>query len=129
MQCPSSSTGKLRMLLARAAAVMMDVDSANGRRRSFRVLLPVLGAPSLGNHPPSSLAEVAEVFNERDVRNFSVSKLEFRILGNPPINKIVKQNFCAHCLEAFGPACYYPSASSASQKMRLPLSRAKKRGE
>jgi hypothetical protein len=81
MQCPLSSTGKLRMLLARAPAVMMDVDRADGSRLSFRVLLPVLGAPSLGNHLPCSLAEFAEVFGERGVRNFSVSKLEFRTLG------------------------------------------------
>jgi hypothetical protein len=93
MQCPSSTTGKLRMLLARAPAVMMDVDNADGTRRSFRVLLPVLGVPSLGNHLPSSLAEFAEVFSERDVRNFSVSKLEFRILGTSAYQQDCKVRF------------------------------------
>jgi len=60
---------------------MMDVTRTDGKTRSFRVLLPVLGAPSLGTYLPSSLAEFAEVFSERDGRDFSVAKLEFRSLG------------------------------------------------
>ena len=81
MQCSLSSTGKLRALLARVPAVMMDANGKDGRTRSFRVLLPMLAAPSLGNYLPSSLAEFAEVFGEREDRDFSVSKLEFRSLG------------------------------------------------
>jgi hypothetical protein len=90
MQCPLSGTGKLRALLVRVPAVMMDTNGKDGRTRSFRVVLPVLGAPSLGNYRPSSLVEFAEVFGEREDRNFSESKLEFRSLGNQPINKIAK---------------------------------------
>jgi hypothetical protein len=81
MSCPLSKTGKLRALLARVPPVMMDVNGKDGRIGTFRVLLPVLGAPSLGNYLPSSLAEFAEVFGERKDRNFSVAKLEFRSLG------------------------------------------------
>jgi hypothetical protein len=78
MQCSLSRTGKLRALLARVPAVMMDVHGRDGRTRSFRVLLPVLGAPSLGNSLPSSLAEFAEVFGERENRDLSMAKFEFR---------------------------------------------------
>ena len=81
MRCPLSRTGKLRALVARVLPVMMDVTGTDGRTRSFRVLLPVLGAPSLGTYLPSNLAEFAEVFSERDGRDFSVAKLEFRSLG------------------------------------------------
>ena len=81
MQCPFSRTGKLRALLARVPPVMMDVNGTDGRTRSFRVLLPVLGAPSLGNYLPSTLAEFAQVLTERDDRDFSVAKLAFRSLG------------------------------------------------
>jgi hypothetical protein len=59
----------------------MDLNEKGGRTRSFRVILPVLGAPSPGNYLPSSLAEFAEVFGEREDRDFSVAKLEFRSLG------------------------------------------------
>jgi hypothetical protein len=45
------------------------------------VLLPVLGAPSLGNYLPSSIREFAEVFDECKDRDFSVAKLDFRSLG------------------------------------------------
>ena len=81
MQCPLTTTGKLRALLARVPAVMMDVNEKGGRTRTFRVLLPVLGAPSLGNYLPSNLAEFAEVFSEREDRDFSVAKVEFRSQG------------------------------------------------
>jgi hypothetical protein len=81
MRCSLSRTGKLRALLARVPAVMMDVNGRDGRTRGFRVLLPVLGAPSLGSCLPSSLAEFAEVFSEHEKRDFAVAKLEFRSLG------------------------------------------------
>jgi len=81
MQCSLSTTGKLRALLLRVPPVMMVVSEGDGRTKSFRAILPVLGAPSLGNYLPSSLAEFAEVFNQREDRDFSVAKLEFRSLG------------------------------------------------
>jgi hypothetical protein len=81
IQCPLSTPGKLRALLARVPAVMMDVSGTDGRTQSFRVLLPVLGAPSLGNYLPRSLDEFAGVFSEREYRDFSVANLRFRSLG------------------------------------------------
>ena len=81
MHCSLSATGKLRALILRVPEVRMELSETDRPPRNFRVIVPVLEAPSLGNHLPSSLAEFAEVFSERDVRNFSVSKLEFRILG------------------------------------------------
>jgi hypothetical protein len=81
MQCPLSRTGSLRALLARVPVVMMDVSGRDGRTQSFRVLLPVLGAPSLGSYLPRSLDEFAEVFGESRDRDFSVANLEFRSLG------------------------------------------------
>jgi hypothetical protein len=81
MRCPLSRTGELKGLVARVPPVMMDVTGTDGRTRSFRVLLTVLGAPSLGTYLPSNLTEFAEVFSERDGRDFSVAKLEFRSLG------------------------------------------------
>ena len=81
MRCSLSRTGKLRALLARIPGVMMDVGEGGGRTKSFRVILPVLGAPSLGNYLPSSLDEFAEVLGKDDDPDFSVAKLEFRSLG------------------------------------------------
>jgi hypothetical protein len=81
MRCSLSSSGELRALLARVPAVMMDVTEKDGRTRTFRVVLPVLISPSLGTSLPSNLAEFAQVFSEREERNFSVAKLQFRSLG------------------------------------------------
>jgi hypothetical protein len=81
IQCPLSRSGKLRALVARVPPVMMDVNGRDGRTQSFRVLLPVLGTASLGTYLPSSLDEFAEVFSEREDRDFSVANLEFRSLG------------------------------------------------
>jgi len=77
MQCSLNTTGKLRALLFRVPEVTMAVDAGDGRTRSFRALLPMLGVPSPGNYLPSSLAEFAEVFSERENRDFNVAKLEF----------------------------------------------------
>ena len=51
-------------------------NEKNGETRSFRVLPPVLGAPSLGTYLPSNLAEFAKVFSDKR-RDFSVAKLVF----------------------------------------------------
>jgi hypothetical protein len=59
----------------------MDVNETDGRTREFRVILPVLGAPSPGNFLPSTLREFAEVFSEPQNPDFSVANLEFRNLG------------------------------------------------
>ena len=81
MHCSLSTTGKLRALIFRVPEVRMELSETNRPPRNFRVIVPVLVAPSLGNYLPPNLAEFAEVFGEREDRDFSVSKLEFRSLG------------------------------------------------
>jgi hypothetical protein len=81
MRCSLSTTGHLRALLARVPPVMMDVNSIDGRTRTFRVLPRVLGGPSLSRYLPSNLTEFAEVFRGQDDPDFSVANLEFRFLG------------------------------------------------
>jgi len=93
MKCPLSSTGQLRALVARVPAVMMDMNGKDGRTQSFRVIVPVLEAPSLGNYLPSSLAEFAEIFGEREHRDFSVAKLKFRSLGKSAYRKDCEVEF------------------------------------
>ena len=80
MQCHLTEIGKLKALLARIPPVMMDVNG-NSHIRTFRVLPPVLGGPSLANYLPSSLAEFAEVFGDRENWHFLVTSLNFRSLG------------------------------------------------
>jgi hypothetical protein len=81
MHCSLSTTGKLRALILRVPEVRMELSETDRPPRNFRVIVPLLEAPSLGNYLPTNLAEFAEVFGEREDRDFSVSKLEFRSLG------------------------------------------------
>jgi hypothetical protein len=81
VQCSLSTMGKLRALLLRVPPVMMDVNEEGKSAESFRVILPVMGAPSPGDFLPSSLAEFAEVFRDGGVRDFSVASVRFKSLG------------------------------------------------
>lgn len=87
IQCRLSRTGRIKELLGRVPPVMMDIYGKDGRSQTFRVLLPVLGAPSLGNYLPSSLTDFAELFSERDDRDFFVTKIEFRSSGRAAYNQ------------------------------------------
>jgi hypothetical protein len=60
---------------------MMDLNEKDGPTQSFRVIVALFETPSLGNYLPSSLSEFAEIISEREDRNYSVTKLEFRSLG------------------------------------------------
>jgi hypothetical protein len=93
MQCSLSTTGRLRALLARVPPVMMDVNTTDGRTRTFRVLPSVLGAPSLSRYLPSSLTEFAEIFRGRDDPDFSVANLEFKSLGQSAYQQDCKVEF------------------------------------
>jgi len=59
----------------------MDLNEKDRPTQSFRVIVPLLEAPSLGNYLPSNLSEFAEILSEREDRDYSVTKLEFRSLG------------------------------------------------
>ena len=93
MHCSLSGTGKLRALLLRVPAVMMDVSERDGQTRSFRVILPVLGAPSPGTYLPSNLAEFSKVFSEGENPDYSVAKLEFRSMGKPAYQRDCEVRF------------------------------------
>ena len=89
MQCPLSSSGKLRALLFRVPEITMTVDTNEGQKGVFRALLPMLGYPSPGNYLPSDLAEFAAVFTDSETRDFSVTKLEFGGRG-----EVAYQHYC-----------------------------------
>jgi hypothetical protein len=93
MQCSLNKTGKLRALLFRVPEVTMAVNAGDGRTRSFRVLLPMLGVPSPGNYLPSSLAEFAGFFSERENSDSSVVKLEFGGLGEAAYQQYCEMEF------------------------------------
>jgi hypothetical protein len=81
MQCSLTEMGRVRALLFRVPPVMMDVQEKDRPTESFRVIVPMLGAPAPGNYLPSTLSQFAEVFSERDDLDFSVTHLRFRSLG------------------------------------------------
>jgi len=66
---------------ARIFARLMDLNEKDRPTQSFRVIVPLLEARSLGNYLPSSLSEFAEILSERKDRDYSVTKPEFRSLG------------------------------------------------
>ena len=75
--CSLTKTGQLNKLLFRVSSVTMTVDKRNGRRYFFRVMPALLGAPSMGNYLPNSLAEFAAVLGPDQEQSFSVDKLRF----------------------------------------------------
>jgi hypothetical protein len=77
MQCPQSASGALRKSLFRIPEVRMDVDGAEGSRRSFRLLPEVLGSPVLGSALPGDLPQFASVLDANAAVKPLVRKLSF----------------------------------------------------
>jgi hypothetical protein len=77
MHCSLSSSGKLRALLFRVLDVTMSLDEGGGQSQQFRVLPEVLGAPSPGNHLPSTLPEFAEVLSASQNYDFWIKQFTF----------------------------------------------------
>ena len=77
MKCSLSTGGRLRAIFWKIDDVTMRVDKIGRRSRDFRVVLPVLSSPSIGNFLPNSLAEFAAVFASEQQQSFSVNKLKF----------------------------------------------------
>lgn len=74
-----------RELWARLASVhpvMLSVIRRDRQVQSFRVLLPMVVEPSLGNELPSSLSEFAEVLGDGNP-DFATVQLRFKESGKP----------------------------------------------
>src|ERR1035437_1079876 len=83
MQCPLTSTGKIRSVLLRIPEVTMRLSDRRDRGETFRVVVPVLSSPSLGNYLPSTLAEFAAIFSSDETPGFYVKRLTFGGPGLP----------------------------------------------
>lgn len=81
MECRMTPSGELRALFMRVPLVIVGVKERSGPTWWGRAIIPVLGAPSLGNKLPGSLAEFAEVFSDSKPPDFLVVSLEFVTLG------------------------------------------------
>jgi len=83
MQCPLTSAGKIRSVLLRIPEVTMRLSDRRDRGETFRVVVPVLSSPSLGNYLPSTLAEFAAIFSSDETPGFYVKRLTFGGPGLP----------------------------------------------
>ena len=77
MHCPHSAAGAFRKALFRIPEVRMDVDEAEGARRSFRLLPEVLSAPVLGTALPGDLPQFASVLDANAAARSQVRRLVF----------------------------------------------------
>jgi len=62
LSCPMTAAGALRKLVFRVLPVTMSVEFDDGRQKTFRSIMDVIGSPVLGEGLPSTLPEFAEVF-------------------------------------------------------------------
>ncbi len=77
LRCSPSREGKFRSLFFRVPEVTMTITLQNGHKLQFRTLLAVTGAPSIGNHLPVNLRQVAAVFDPHPALDFSDQTIQF----------------------------------------------------
>ena len=78
MDCSLSTVGRLRAIFWKVDDVTMTVNKTGKPTRNFRVVLPVLSSPSMGNFLPNNLPEFAAVFASEQQENLSVvNKVKF----------------------------------------------------
>ena len=87
LRCLPNREGKIRSLLFRVPEVTMIVALQNGHKLQFRTLLSVTGAPSIANHLPMNLRQVAAVFDRHPALDFSDQTIQFGGPGSTSYEK------------------------------------------
>jgi hypothetical protein len=77
LNCPMTAAGTLRKLVFRVLPVTMSVQFDDGRQRTYRSIMDVIGSPVLGEGLPSKLPEFAAVFAPNSSPSPRVRKLVF----------------------------------------------------
>jgi hypothetical protein len=87
LRCSPSREGKLRVLFFRVPEVTMTITLQNGHKLQFRALLAVTGTPSIGNHLPTNLSQVAAIFGRHLALDFSDQTIQFGGPGSTSYEK------------------------------------------
>jgi hypothetical protein len=77
LSCHMTAAGYLRKLLFRVLPVTMNVQFDDGRQKSFRSIMDVIGSPVLAQGLPTTLPEFAAVLAPNSSPSPRVSKLVF----------------------------------------------------
>jgi hypothetical protein len=77
LSCPMTAAGTLRRFVFRVLPVTMSVQFDDGRQRTYRSIMDVIGSPVLGEGLPSTLPEFAAVFAPNSSPSPRVRKLVF----------------------------------------------------
>jgi hypothetical protein len=77
MRCHLTLTGNLRKLLFRVDEIDMTVDEVSGDLEEFRIIPEVLASPVMGNFLPSSVEELASLFDPAASSQKRVNRFSF----------------------------------------------------